>query len=48
MLRVLEGHVTWREAGSELAELMLVALGVDRAQARRIARGELPALGNDG
>lgn len=48
MLPVLDGHVTWREAGSEVAELMLVALGVDRNEARRLARCELPALGNEG
>lgn len=45
MMPVLDGHVTWREAGSEVAELMLVALGVDRSEARQLARCELPALG---
>lgn len=48
MLPVLDGRVTWREAGSEVAELMLVALGVDRDEARRLARCELPALGHGG
>ena len=41
---VLEGKKTWREAGSDAAELFLVAVGVARDQARTIAGGELPAL----
>jgi AcrR family transcriptional regulator len=41
---VLEGHRTWRDAGSETAELMLVALGIGRTEARRLATLELPAL----
>ncbi|MCA6215982.1 TetR/AcrR family transcriptional regulator [Ideonella sp. B7] len=45
MLPVLEGHVTWREAGTDVAELLLVGLGVDRAEARQLARCELPPLG---
>jgi AcrR family transcriptional regulator len=48
MLPVLDGHATWREAGSEVAELMLVALGVDRSEARQLARCDLPALGSGG
>ncbi len=46
MLPVLDGHVTWREAGSDVAELMLVALGLDRSEARQLARCELPAMGS--
>lgn len=45
MLPVIEGHVTWREAGSDVAELLLVALGIDRDEARNLARCELPPLG---
>ncbi|MFW5329700.1 TetR/AcrR family transcriptional regulator [Hydrogenophaga sp. ZJX-1] len=45
MLPVIDGHVTWREAGSDVAELLLVALGVDRDEAKRLARCELPPLG---
>lgn len=45
MLPVIEGHVTWREAGADVAELLLVALGVDRDEARKLARCELPPLG---
>lgn len=48
MLPVLDGHVTWREAGCDLAELMFVALGLDRGEARQLARCELPAVTNEG
>lgn len=41
---VLEGHRTWREAGSDTAELMLRALGVLPDEARELAIKELPAL----
>ncbi|PWR18296.1 TetR/AcrR family transcriptional regulator [Zavarzinia compransoris] len=44
MFLVLEGHKTWREAGSDAAELMLRAIGIDEAEARRIAAAELPPL----
>jgi AcrR family transcriptional regulator len=44
MLPVLEGHGTWRDIGSDAAELLLCALGLDRAEARALARSELPAL----
>lgn len=44
MLLVQEGHKTWREAGSEAAELLLAALGVDREEARAIATRKLPPL----
>lgn len=41
---VLEGHKTWRDAGTEIAELLLYAMGVDRDEAYGIARRELPPL----
>ncbi|MDQ0458317.1 TetR/AcrR family transcriptional regulator [Rhizobium paknamense] len=44
MLLVLEGHKTWREAGSDAAELVLRALGLDAEESRVIATGDLPPL----
>lgn len=44
MLVVLEGHKTWRAAGSDAAELVLRALGVEAGEARRIAHLDLPPL----
>ena len=44
MLPVLEGHATWREMGSETAELILIALGVPRREAKTLARSPLPPL----
>ncbi|MCL6708101.1 TetR/AcrR family transcriptional regulator [Pseudomonas sp. R2.Fl] len=44
MMLVQEGYKSWREAGSEVSELVLVALGIDRAEASDIARGSLPDL----
>lgn len=41
---VLEGHKTWRDSGTEVAELLLYALGVERDEAYEIARKELPIL----
>ncbi len=41
---VLEGHKTWRAAGSETTELILIALGLPSHEAREIARSELPDL----
>jgi hypothetical protein len=41
---VLEGHGTWRDVGSDTAELVLVALGVTREEARALARSELAPL----
>lgn len=41
---VLEGQKTWREAGSDAAELFLVATGVARDEARTLAITDLPAL----
>lgn len=44
MSLVLEGHKTWREAGSDIAELCLRALGVPFESARELATAELPPL----
>jgi len=44
MIPVLDGRVTWRDMGSDTAELLLIALGIDRAEARVIATMELPPL----
>ena len=44
MWMVLEGHQTWREAGSATAELLLRALGIDPDEARTISSAELPTL----
>ena len=42
MLPVLDGHATWREIGSDTAELLLRALGVEADEAKGLARTELP------
>lgn len=44
MWMVLEGHQTWREAGSSTAELLLCALKIAPAEAREISIAELPRL----
>jgi AcrR family transcriptional regulator len=44
VLLVLEGRKTWRDAGSDAAELVLGAIGVPRGEARELARAELPVL----
>lgn len=44
ILSVVEGLRTWRDAGSDAAELTLRAFGVDAQEAREIATRELPAL----
>lgn len=44
MFLVLEGHKTWRDAGSDAAELVLRALGIERDEARRLALADLPPL----
>jgi AcrR family transcriptional regulator len=44
ILLVLEGHKTWRDAGSDAAELALCAFGIDRAEAYAISQTELPPL----
>jgi AcrR family transcriptional regulator len=41
IVTVLEGARTWREAGSDLAELVLIALGVKREEALAISRTAL-------
>ena len=41
---VLEGHKTWRDAGSETAELFLIAAGISNSEAFEISRLELPVL----
>jgi AcrR family transcriptional regulator len=44
MAAVLDGDPAWRSAGSDTAELLLAALGLQRAEARAIATMELPPL----
>jgi hypothetical protein len=44
MWMVLEGHQTWREAGSTTAELILRSLGIDHVEAQQICASDLPAL----
>jgi AcrR family transcriptional regulator len=44
MAAVLEGDLTWRAAGSDTAELLLIALGIDRKEARGFASAPLPPL----
>jgi AcrR family transcriptional regulator len=44
MLLVREGIKTWRDAGSETAELLLLALGISPAEAMGLAAVELPPL----
>lgn len=47
MNTVIRGEQTWRDAGSNSAELLLRAAGVSAAEARRIARTELPPLASE-
>ena len=44
MWLVLDGEKTWREAGSDAAELMLRAIGVDAEEAQSDRPGDLPPL----
>lgn len=44
MLLVLEGHKTWREAGSEAAEFVLKGLGLPATESATLATLELPPL----
>ena len=44
MVLVQEGHKTWREAGSDTAELVLKALGIASAEARSLSLVHLPLL----
>lgn len=41
---VLEGHKTWRDAGSDAAELALIGMGLAPDDARTLATAELPPL----
>jgi len=41
---VQEGHRTWRDAGSDIAELALRALGLSKDEAKQLATVELPPL----
>lgn len=47
ILLVLEGRKTWRDAGSDAAEFVLIALGIQRDEARAIATSELLAIANE-
>ncbi len=44
MWLVLEGEKTWREAGSDAAELMLCSIGVAAQEAKALASADLPPL----
>jgi AcrR family transcriptional regulator len=44
MWLVLNGDKTWRDAGSDAAEAMLRAIGVEAEEARALAFSDLPAL----
>lgn len=44
ILLVLEGLATWRDAGSDAAELILKACGISAEEARQMATAELPPL----
>lgn len=44
MTLVLQGHRTWRQAGSDTAELMLRAVGIERQEARTLSRIEIEPL----
>ena len=44
MLNVLDGQRGWRDAGADTVELVLVALGVVREEARALSRMELDRL----
>jgi AcrR family transcriptional regulator len=44
---VIAGHQTWRDGGSHAAELVLRALGVAPAEARRISETPLPPLAKE-
>jgi AcrR family transcriptional regulator len=47
MNAVINGDETWRDAGSNAAELFLRAAGLPPGEARRIAQTELPPLASD-
>ncbi len=44
MWLVLNGEKTWREAGSDAAELMLCSIGLGAGEARALASEDLPPL----
>lgn len=44
MWMVLEGHQTWREAGTSTAGLLLRAMGIEPAEAHEICTADLPDL----
>jgi AcrR family transcriptional regulator len=44
MALVLEGQRTWRDAGSDIAALLLRAFGVSEQEARVLASSDLPSL----
>ncbi|MFN3214275.1 MAG: TetR/AcrR family transcriptional regulator [Henriciella sp.] len=44
MLLVIDGHQTWRKAGSDAVELILTAFGIEEEEAREISTRELPKL----
>lgn len=44
MILVQEGRKTWRDAGSDVAEMLLRAVGIAASEAQRLARDELPGL----
>lgn len=44
MSLVLDGRRTWREAGSDTAEIILRGIGIERAEARDITQRELEPL----
>lgn len=44
MNSVIMGDQTWRDAGSDTAELFLRAGGMSAAEAKRLSRSELPSL----
>ena len=47
ILLVLEGRKTWRDAGSDTAQFVLIAMGVPREEAQAIARSELQIFTDD-
>lgn len=44
MTLVLDGYRTWRQAGTDTAEVILRGIGIDRAEARHITQMELDPL----
>jgi AcrR family transcriptional regulator len=44
MWMVLEGHQTWRDAGTSTAQLLLRAMGIGPAEAHEICMADLPDL----